>query len=229
MLGLTFRVECPFFACFRRPVSTSVIQTFPVVPFTTLFGLMSNATGLPRNDWSLQYSLRMGIRPLANIEISTELAKILKLKSPDNTAEEGDNPNAEGGRRKIDFPSSPMYKDLICRPAYQVYALGEDDLIESVVCALDNPARPLYLGQSDDLVIIEDTTVTQVQESQSEVLHSIVSGQVPGCRLVRLPLRFIGMRELSYSPVLSVAESYPINVQQPHECYRFKEEYIELF
>src|SRR3989338_857342 len=100
MKGITFLLECPYFCCFRKPTSTSTMTTYPVIPFTTLRGLVANAMGLQRNDFVLQDKMRIGISPLSSPFVFTELAKILKLKE----GEKRDRPQV--------YPSSPMYKGI---------------------------------------------------------------------------------------------------------------------
>ena len=66
MKGITFLLECPYFCCFRKPTSTSIITTYPIIPFTTLRGIISNAMGFPRNDFVLQDKIIIGIVPVSD-------------------------------------------------------------------------------------------------------------------------------------------------------------------
>lgn len=110
-----------------------------------LRGLIANAMGLQRNDFVLQDKMIVGIVPLSSSQIFTELAKILKLKE----GEKRDRPQI--------YPSSPMYKELLVNVSMKIYLGIEDgDYFNLIVNALSNPARPLYIGQSDDMVVISD-------------------------------------------------------------------------
>jgi len=91
---------------------------------------------------SLQEGTKIGIQRLGVKGISRELCKILKLKKA-----------GEGFKRV--FPSSPMFKNFLVGPKYRVYIVGESN-IESLFERLKDPARPLYLGQSDDMVDVSN-------------------------------------------------------------------------
>ena len=70
---------------------------------------------------------------------NVELAKILKLKeSP--------------GPPSTHYPSAPMFKEYLVNPKYELFVGGQENIITKIHEALVYPERPLYLGQSDDLV-----------------------------------------------------------------------------
>jgi CRISPR-associated protein Cas5h len=80
MFGLKFRIEALYFTNFRKSTSTSLINTYSIPPFTTLRGMISNALGLKRDDLRVQDWIKIGIKPQNNINLSTEMTKVLKLK-----------------------------------------------------------------------------------------------------------------------------------------------------
>lgn len=220
MKGMTFKLECPYFCCFRKPVSTSTMATYPIAPFTTLRGLISNAMGLVRNDFVLQEKLKIGISPLSRSSQFTELAKILKLKSTDRS-----------NQPRI-YPSSPMFKELLANPKMRVFVGFEDqDYFEPVRNSINDPARPLYIGQSDDLAVISEVqTYADIEKGSAKLITGIVSGVHSNCELVRLPLRFKDMSTLEYSPILSIScSSQYVTVEEPLECYFFGDERVQLF
>ncbi|RLC75080.1 MAG: CRISPR-associated protein Cas5, partial [Chloroflexi bacterium] len=45
MLGLKFKIDCLYFNTFRKPISTSLILTYFIPPYTTIRGMISNALG----------------------------------------------------------------------------------------------------------------------------------------------------------------------------------------
>lgn len=220
MKGLTFLLECPYFCCFRKPTSTSTMATYPVIPFTTLRGLVSNAMGLPRNDYSLQGKIKIGIVPQTYSFCCTELAKILKLK-------EGD----QRDRPPQVYPSSPMYKELLIGVKIKIYLGIEDgDYFNLIINALSNPARPLYIGQSGDMVVISDIkSFDTVRKDFALSLTGIVLGIHNDCELVRLPYKFRDLSIIEYTPVLSIPRpDKPIILKESAECYYFGDEGVQL-
>lgn len=219
MQGITFILECPYFCCFRKPTSTSTMATYSVIPFTTLRGIVANAMGLARNDFILQDKMYIGIASLSPPVVFTELAKILKLKA----GEKRDRPQI--------YPSSPMYKELLVDAKMKIY-LGIDDegYFNRIIDAIDNPARPLYIGQSDDMAIVSEiNSFSAVRKGFSLSLMSIVLGIHSDCELTRLPYKFKDISTLEYTPVLSVPKANkPIIVKEPVECYYFGEEGVQL-
>ncbi len=214
--GLYFDLECPYFACFRHPTSTSLIQTYPVPPFTTIRGLIACALGLPRNAFFLQDCFQIGLRPLERVEVTRELAKLLKLIPRDVE------------RRPNVFPSSPMYRYFLARPAYRVYIEGYEEIIDTVRESLLNPQRPLYLGQSDDMVTISKPVKMEILQTQTVEVFSIIEGIYAGCELLKLPLRFEDVDTLVYTSVLSMPPTYPWKLEKPHLLWQFGTETVWL-
>jgi hypothetical protein len=49
-----------------------------------------------------------------------------------------------------------MYKYFLVRPTFRLFVASEDnDTVMEIVEALRHPYRPLYFGQSDDMVTVE--------------------------------------------------------------------------
>jgi len=177
MLGLKFRIDCPYFTTFREPTSTSLILTYLIPPYTTIRGMISNALGLPRDDLRVQEWFKIGIKPL-NFEKCREMAKILKLKGT-------------GKKYQRTFPSSPMFREFLVEPSYEIFLVGDDERIKEVYSALLNPKRPLYLGGSDDLVDIEVFKPVEVEKTEADEVWSVVEGVYEGCIVQRLPYKFV--------------------------------------
>ena len=180
MYGLKFRLNGLYFTTFRVPTSTSLIFTYLIPPYTTIRGLISNALGLPRDDLRVQDWFKIGIKPL-HIEKSREMAKILKFK---------------GGEKKFlrKFPSSPVFKEFLVEPSYEIFIVGEKDKIEKVYLALLNPKRPLYLGGSDELVDLDIDEPVEVEEIELDKISSVVEGVYEGCVVQKVPYKFIKRR-----------------------------------
>jgi CRISPR-associated protein Cas5h len=207
MFGLKFRVDCPYFATFREPTSTSLILSYVVPPFTTIRGMISNALGLPRDDLRIQDWFKIGIKPL-RFEKSREMAKILKLKGT-------------GKSYNRTFPSSPMFKEFLVEPSYEIFLVGESDKIEKAFAALKNPKRPLYLGGSDDLVDVVVFDPVEVEEVEVEGVHSVVEGVHEGCIVQKVPYKFVRIGKMFSVEYKTV--SVPYNDGVVSGCFRVVE------
>ncbi len=227
MQGFAADLEVPYFASFRRPASTSVVLTYAVPPFTTLLGLMANALGVHWADYEeavqdLQERLHLNVRPLVRERPSRELAKLLKL-----VGEEREE------RRPASFPSSPMFRYFLVRPAYRLFVASDDEgLVEELYGALARPARPLYLGRSDDVVVVSLVwrgAVRQVNSREAWALVPTLQDGGSGGELLRLPLAFKGGRDLLYSPVLVLAARFPLQLPEAQRMWQFGAETVHLF
>lgn len=177
MKGLIIHCEMPYFATFRKPASTSLILTFPVPPFTTIRGMLANALGLQQHDHSLQDQVKLSLRVLKAGFKNVEMAKILKLK---------EMPRSFG----TNYPSSPMFKEFLVNPQYDFFVAGEDDIMQEIHAALLAPQRPLYLGQSDDLVVHETSELMEIEKKQVTEFDSAVEGIHAGCMVEKVPYVF---------------------------------------
>ncbi len=198
MLGLKFRVDCPYFTTFREPTSTSLILTYLIPPYTTIRGMISNALGLPRDDLRVQEWFKIGIRPL-NFEKCREMAKILKLKGT-------------GKNYQRTFPSSPMFREFLVEPSYEIFLVEDNERIKEVYLALLDPKRPLYLGGSDDLVDIEVFEPIEVREVEVNEVRSVVEGVYEGCVVQKVPYKFVRVRRtfsIEYK-IVSIPVNTPI-------------------
>ncbi len=224
--GLTVDLESPYFACFRQVAATSVVLTYPVPPFTTLIGMLLNAMGVHYADYEaergrLQEALRFNLRPLhPPARPQRELAKLLKLVG------EG---RKEEGKRPVDFPSSPVRKSFLVRPAYRVYLASESrHLLENLWSALRNPARPLYLGGSDDMVVATLRWMGELAWADSCEVWGLLSGIHEGCELVRLPATFRSGRDLVAPPLLALPPRFPFLLPTPQLLAFFESEGVCL-
>jgi len=223
LYGFIADAEMPYFACFRKPTSTSLMLTYPVPPFTTIIGMIANALECPRSTYfedilRLQETLWLNLRPLTPVQRpSRELAKILKLVG-----------EAREQRKPTSFPSSPMYKYFLLRPTFRLFVASEDkDTVIEIAESLRHPKRPLYLGQSDDMVIVEVAWQGDVSTTQSDQAWALPIGAREGTHqpveLLRLPLAFASERHAVYSPVLSLPAEFPFHLPHPEPMWSFGE------
>ena len=217
MLGFKFRLEGLYFATFRKPTSTSLIMSYSIPPYTTLRGLISNALGMKRDDYSIQAWVKIGIKPLNFSDKSRELTKMLKLKGTGETY-----------RRA--FPSAPMFKEFLVLPAYEIYIAGEDERINLSYNALLQPARPLYIGASDDLVDIEPSKPAKIEEVNAKEIAGVMEGIYENCFVERVPYKFIKKGKdfsLQYKTV-SIPQNGVINLKEEVDSWQFEGENVWL-
>lgn len=176
MLGFKFTLESIYFTSFRKSTSSSLLASYKIPPFTTLRGLMSNALGLKRDDLYLQDLIKIGVKP-HHITYSSEMSKVLKLKS------DGKDPY------KRFFPSSPIFKEFLINPIYDIYVAGESKIIENIHSALNNPQRDLYIGSSDDLVDLEIFDCIEIS-SEIGLPCTVVEGVYENSFLEKIPYKF---------------------------------------
>ena len=224
--GLTVDLESPYFACFRQVAATSVVLTYPVPPFTTILGMLLNALGVHYARYEaerqrLQEALRFNLRLLEPPgRPQRELAKLLKLVG------EG---RKEEGKRPVDFPSSPVRKSFLVRPSYRVYLASESrTLIHELGEALRRPARPLYLGGSDDMVIVSPRWMGELTWAESREIWGLLPGIYEGCELIRLPLAFQTGRDLALPPLLALPRRFPFALPEPRPLAFFESEGVLL-
>lgn len=217
MIGIRFKMEAPYFAAFRKPVSTSALDTYPVPPITTLKGMAACAIGKKRDDFEFMDEIKVGLKPVYVEKPVKEKALLIK-----NALTPKENIRA--------FWSSPFWRDFLVKPSYVVYMSGSDQIVRELLDGLENPARPLYLGQSDDMVILEDLHSMEIYEVQSTVAHSVVEGIYPGCELLKLPLKFENDgNTLVYTKTLSIPYDAVVELGTEKVLYRFGNEYVQLF
>ena len=211
MLGFKFTMESLYFVSFRKANATSFLSTYYIPPFTTIRGLLSNALGLKRDDFLIQDWIKIGIKS-SSFDKSTELSKFLKLK---------------GGKRENNrFNSSPIFRDFLINPVYEIYVGGDNDKITILNNALKNPQRDLYLGSSDDMV---DITVFDPIEiyKEKKVPVSIVEGIYENSIVEKVPYKFHkkgNKYELEQKIISIPKDGFDMEVNS----FNFGDEYIVL-
>lgn len=184
---LTCGLLCPFWTSFRNPSTVNVHVTYPFPPPTTLYGMLNAARGMPqdwqddRDEW--QVSLVIESRG-KSIQTFSKILKIYEEKR--NKADAA----------KDEFGRALFYKITVMRQKmigvkYTVYFKApEEQLIEGHQ-ALLSPHWPLYLGESDDLVDVISPRIIEVEPMPVKRIHSIIPELEQGCRLVKVPNRFV--------------------------------------
>ena len=177
---LTFGLICPFWTSFRNPSTVNVHVTFPFPPPTTLYGMLNAARGM-RSDW---HEDREAWQFALVIKSPGKLVETFsKIMQTPHSSRKGDSPYDTN--RKI------VIRQKIVGAHYLVYIKSSEVLLEEAKSALMDPYWSLYLGESDDVVDVDSPEIVEVDKVSAEHIHSILPGLAEGCRLVKVPYRFI--------------------------------------
>ncbi|HEX8236419.1 MAG TPA: CRISPR-associated protein Cas5 [Abditibacteriaceae bacterium] len=186
---LRARLEVPFWCSFRDPTGVNVHTTFRLPPLTTLYGLVANAMGLSQDDYSLRPRLRfaVGIEEKGDlVETYSKIMKVREAKTPEEKAKPGNF-----------YISTSVIKQKLIRPTFQFYMLSSPSVLEKINTALREPARPLYLGESDDVVDVIDPQIVTASTVESNRFNCAVPGiHAPhdagqSAAVVNLPYHFV--------------------------------------
>lgn len=218
MKGLQFDIEGIHFCCFRQPVSTSVILSYPIPPFTTIRGLIECAMGKQRDSYFLQDQIKIGLKPLNNPVKVTELARILKFISRQKEQTFQKN-----------FPSAPMFKSFLVNPRYRIFVTGEEELVKIIAEKLRSPERPCYLGLSDDMIDISHIKIQSIQATHDNMISSSLEGIYDNCEIVRIPYKFIHNGKDVEMKVISIPKIFPYTLEKNIACFSFNGEKILLY
>lgn len=254
MKCLRFRLETPYLVNFRKPFSTISILSYPFPPYTTIRGLLANALGLKVDDYSLQEKFEISLKPLSVAERTQDMVLMKKSKPPANAKnikelikkldESGLSELTDKEKKlyeqlkKPQSTSAPFVKEFITPITCSIYVLGGEKDLNALKQALENPARPLYIGASDDFVVICDIKTVDAVETKSDEIDSIVriNGEVQPIdrkRIVgRIPYKFkaINVKKRDYSRedvvVTAPEPNERLKLNNAIECYDVEGEYV---
>jgi len=123
---------------------------------------------------------------------------------------------------------------VICK----IFVLGDENDIRELRKALEDPARPLYIGSSDDFVIIDNIKISDANEAKSDKIDSIIRlneviEPIDKRRVVgRVPYKFtaINMRTRDFSRedaiVAAPKPGTSLELNGFIECYEIGGEHI---
>lgn len=201
MNGISFVLETPYIVNFRKPYSTITLLSFPFPPFTTVRGLIASAMGMGdlsanrdayNNDLN---DLHISLKPLSLPDRFLDMVLMKKLKSPADAKkrrevlEKVENNNYDLAvldkkeralYERLCLPqstSAPFVKEYVTPIKCKVYLKYQDQKrypLEDIADALTSPARPLYIGASDDFVVISDCKPVDFMPDKSKIIDSTV-------------------------------------------------------
>ncbi len=198
MNGLSFIIETPYIVNFRKPYSTITLLSFPFPPFTTIRGLIANTLGMGdllnnRDAYNKDLNeLQISLKPLNVPSRFFDMALMKKLKPPADAKKrrvilekvEKNNYDLSVLKKqekslyqKLCLPqntSGPFVKEYIYPFKCKIYLKWEQERLEEISNVLINPARPLYIGASDDFVIISEFSPLNFESAKSKFIDSTV-------------------------------------------------------
>ncbi len=151
---------------FRRPLDLNFQRTLPLPPPTTMIGLAGAALGLSDlelwNDEKWKSLREVKVSALLNVAPgkAKDMITILKVK---------------GGRIE---QRSPYFRELLFNVEYSLLYGGDDELIDMLKEAFDNPFYPLSLGREDELIEIVDVAEIMPESGVPVFYGTILPGDI---------------------------------------------------
>jgi len=263
MKCLKFKIETVYLANFRKPFSTITILSYPFPPYTTIRGLLANALGLgdlvsKRDDYNEELAdLKISLKPLNKPEKFQDMVLMKKLKPPADAKKRKEliaklrkngfnisiltekEKNFYEMLRTPESTSAPFIKELITPIECITFLLGDESKLTEIRKALSNPVRPLYIGSSDDFVIISNISqLLDIEEVKSQEIDSIVKidGEIQPIDkkqiIGRIPYIFkvTNKKKRDYTRIdWIVAAPEPggkVQLNNAISCYKIGEEYV---
>lgn len=150
------RLVVPFWCSFRMPYTINVNFTYSVPPPTTLYGLIGCALGLPADTFDLLDGIDITIGLEHEGEIIETYSRIIKR-----------DPRTQD-RRTL------LIRQKLLQPVYRLYLLAETAIADEVAACLVDPVFPLALGESDDIVEIDQVQTYHVKVEPATIIDSIL-------------------------------------------------------
>lgn len=123
-----------------------------------------------------------------------------------------------------DWISTQIYKQKIINPNFTIF-ISSTDLngewsIQNIMKCLKNPKRPLYIGESDDMVDITNIEIVDVDKIISSNISSVLLGVYNNSELVKVPLNLKYAIDNS-NKICSIPKG---NLDEQIDCYTYNGE-----
>ena len=123
--------------------------------------------------------------------------------------------------------STQIIRQRLINPYFSIYVLSDLDegefSIENMKMALENPKRPLYIGESDDVVNILNLSIVDIEENKSNKISSILPDIYSNCELIKIPSNLKFDTENEFYTLCSIPNG---DLDQEVECYSYDGEYF---
>lgn len=213
---LTLGLTCPFWASFRNHSTVNVHVTYPFPPPSTIYGLINAARGKPQDWHDDRDAWQIAIVVERRGHLMETFSKIMKISRGD-----GD----ESATVKGVFDRTTLIRQKLLAPRYRVYLKAPLDLLQEAESAMLNPHWTLYLGESDDLVDVQEPHIVSVTPQADIRAHSIIPVIVSGCQLVNVTVKFrqVGKRWTPVRRIYSLpSEGQEVTLPQPMSVYEIE-------
>lgn len=118
--------------------------------------------------------------------------------------------------------STQINKQRLINPYFSIYLISEDKTgefsLENIKKYLINPKRPLYIGESDDIVIINNVSIVDIEKNVSSKVDSIVPGIHQNSNLIKLPINIKFDTSKDNFTLCSIPNG---DLNSPIECYEY--------
>lgn len=154
MRGIIWELTAEF-ASFRPFYTTTIVDTYPFPPKTTIIGMIGAALGLTEDEIFEYYEkIKVGIKIEHYDSIFNDLQKIWKVEDD-----------------KVRRTPFVIIKRFLYKPRFMIYLLTPNDeiLIDTIEKALNNPEYPITLGDSDSLFYPENIDYFKIVENVKPV------------------------------------------------------------
>ena len=116
--------------------------------------------------------------------------------------------------------NTQINKQRLINPYFSIYIISEDQRgefsLKNLKKSLMNPKRPLYLGESDDIVNILNISIVEINENTSSNISSILPGIYSNSELVKIPTNIKFDDTKNYFTLCSIPKG---NLNESIECY----------
>ena len=131
------------------------------------------------------------------------------------------SPNIKFNYNKI-WLSTQINKQRLINPCFSFYLISDDKTgefcLENIKRYLIDPKRPLYIGESDDIVIIDNISIVDIEKNISSSIDSIVPGIYQNSNLIKLPTNIKFDISKDNFTLCSIPNG---DIGSPIECYEY--------
>lgn len=122
--------------------------------------------------------------------------------------------------------STQIYRQKLVNPSFTIYLISNEKegeySIENIYKYLNNPKRSLYIGESDDVVIINNIDIINIEKTFSSHISSIIPGIYSNSELVKVPINLKFNKDNDIYKVCSIPNNNDLNHEI--ECYTYEGE-----
>ncbi len=120
--------------------------------------------------------------------------------------------------------STQINRQRLINPSFSIYILSKDNdefSLENIKKALIDPQRPLYIGESDDLVNILNISIVEIKNNSSSSIASIIPGIYQNSDLIKLPTKLKFDKNEEFFTLCSIPHG---EINDLVECYEYNGE-----